>query len=241
MDSASVSIEHNRLIRAKYYLRKIYEEHYHFFLEQLIDVPEGQKIEIGSGGGFIKDVIPEAITSDILPLPTIEMVFSAIELPFQDSSLSSIFMLNVLHHIQDATLFFSEVTRCLKPKGKVVMIEPANTPFSAFIYGKFHHELFDSAQTGWTLPRGGRMSIANDALPWIIFLRDRLLFEQRFPYLKIELLKNFLPVRYIISGGLSKPQILPSITYPLIKALEAGISPLNNILGLFMRIVLRKN
>jgi hypothetical protein len=38
---------------------------------------------------------------------------------------------------------------------------------------------------------------ANDALPWIIFARDRLKFEQEFPDWRIETIKPIMPFRYL--------------------------------------------
>lgn len=49
-------------------------------------------------------------------------------MPFQDKSVSAFMMIDVLHHIKDSRQFFKEMQRCLKPGGKIVMIEPANTP-----------------------------------------------------------------------------------------------------------------
>ena len=44
----------------------------------------------------------------------------------------------------DSYRFLVELERCLKPGGKIVMIEPANTRFSRLIFRRFHHEMFES-------------------------------------------------------------------------------------------------
>ncbi|MDR1153089.1 MAG: class I SAM-dependent methyltransferase [Bacteroidales bacterium] len=44
-------------------------------------------------------MFPEAITSDILELDSVDLTFNAERLPFPDNSLGSIVMINVFHHI----------------------------------------------------------------------------------------------------------------------------------------------
>jgi hypothetical protein len=148
-------------------------------------------------------------------------------------------MIDVLHHIADSRAFFTEALRCLKVGGKVIMIEPANTLWSRFIYKNFHHELFDP-QGRWGLEEAGPLSQGNGAIPWIIFCRDRVIFESEFPSLRIMSMRNHTPLRYLLSGGLTLRQLVPSFTYPLVKAVECLLSPLNNWLGMFQTIELKK-
>jgi hypothetical protein len=149
-------------------------------------------------------------------------------------------MMNVFHHLQDTDEFLASAQRCLMPGGKIVMIEPANTPWSRFIYKTFHHELFDPSQVKWHLPPGGPMSQANGALPWIVLCRDRHLFEARYPYLKIESIQFACPFLYLMSGGVSRQQFVPSFTYPLFKVLDFLLTPFHSLLGMFMMIVIVK-
>ena len=240
LDSAQASIEHSRLINSKLYLRNIYEEHYRFFGEQTKNAPVGHKLELGSGGGFLREVMPGALTSDVVKLPTTAIVLSGTQLPFPQESLAAIMMINVLHHIQNVHDFFDEALRCLKPGGRILMIEPANTLWSRFIYKNFHHEPFVPEQKDWLLPQGGRMSSANDALPWIIFVRDRKLFSEKYPKLAVDIVEPYMPVRYLVSGGVSKPQLLPGWSYGFVKFCEDLVSPLNPLVGMFMRIAITK-
>jgi len=84
------------------------------------------------------------------------------------------------------------------------------------------------------------MSDSNPALPWIIFVRDREIFEKRFPKLKINQIAPHTPFLYLLSGGLTKPQFLPSFAYPAAKAFEKIISSFNPWLGMFVTIELQK-
>jgi len=239
LDDPATTLLHGKIIRKKPFLRKLYIDFYRQF-EKVASEPERKVlVELGSGGGFIKEIIPNVITSDILELPNVDKVFSVFDMPFDQASVDAFFMFDVLHHITDPRAFFREVLRCLKAGGRIVMIEPANTWWSRFIYKNFHHELFDT-QAKWTLEEVGPLSQGNGAIPWIIFSRDRKIFEKEFPTLRIASMRSHTPLRYLLSGGLTLRQLVPSFTYPAIKAVEYLLSPLNNFLGMFQTIELQK-
>jgi SAM-dependent methyltransferase len=65
-----------------------------------------------------------------------------------------------------------------------------------------------------------RLSRANNALPWIIFQRDRKLFEEKFPRLKILRIKRHTLLFYFASGGLAYRSFLPSFFLPLLHLSE---------------------
>ncbi|MFN9972181.1 MAG: methyltransferase type 11, partial [Phycisphaerae bacterium] len=74
-----------RIIHSKPALRKLYLEVYQRYAETLSRCPEeGLAIELGAGAGFAKEVIPELTTADIIPYSTVEMVFDACQMPFDD-------------------------------------------------------------------------------------------------------------------------------------------------------------
>jgi SAM-dependent methyltransferase len=239
LDAPGVTLLHADIIRKKSFLKRIYIDFYRQFA-QIIQKPEGKVlVEIGSGGGFIKEVIGNVITSEVIELPGIDKVFSALDMPFEEAGVDAFFMFDVLHHISEPRKFLAEALRCLKTDGKIVMIEPANTALSRYIYKKFHHEPFDE-RAGWELERTGRLSEANGAMPWIIFTRDREIFEKEFPSLKIVNIRNHTPLRYLLSGGLTLRQLVPSFAYMPIKCIEHLLRPFNNWLGMFQTIVLLK-
>ncbi len=239
LDDPAVSLLHAEIIQKKPFLRKIYVDFYRQFAKAVSD-PKGKVlVELGSGGGFIKEIIGNVITSDILELPNVDRVFSAIEMPFEQGTVDAFFMIDVLHHITNPRAFFTEALRCLKIGGKIVMVEPANTVWSRFVYTKFHHEAFDIAGK-WRLEKAGPLSQGNGALPWIIFSRDRKVFEKEFPSLKIAKMRNHTPLRYLLSGGLTLRQLAPSFTYPGVKAMEYVLSPVRDLVGMFQTIELEK-
>ncbi len=238
-DSKNIGIL-RRIIQRKVFLRNVYLSFYKIFLDAFLNLKiEGFVVELGSGAGFIKKILPTAITSDVIAYEGVDEVFSALDIPFPNSSVSAFLMIDVLHHIKDSRLFFQEMQRCLKVGGKIVMIEPANTIWARFIYTRFHHEPFD-VKGGWGFEEGGPLSGANMAIPYIIFQRDINQFIDEYPNFKICSVSFHTPFRYLISGGLSFRQLLPSFTYPLVTFGEFLLTPLNKFLGMFMTIELEK-
>lgn len=238
IDSPDTFNIHRKIINKKTILKNIYIDFYNEFKAASKDIPNGLLVEIGSGSGFLKDIIPEIITTDVSQGPGIDLVIASSKLPFKDNSVSAFFLKDVLHHIKDPVSFFHETKRCLIPQGKMIMIEPFASYLSSIIF-RLHHESFEPLSS-WEIKKEGRLSSANLALSWIIFFRDRTLFESQFPELKIKRLVPHTPIRYIISGGLSMKQFLPSSSYSIIKFIEKILAPLNNFLGMFITIELCK-
>ncbi|MBM4024783.1 MAG: class I SAM-dependent methyltransferase [Planctomycetes bacterium] len=239
LDEAARTGVHARIIQSKPLLRRVYLEFYRQFL-RAVPEPQGKVlVELGSGGGFIKEVIGNVITSDVLELPHVDRVFSATQMPWDEGSVDAFFLIDVLHHIGDPRSFFREALRCLKVGGQVVMIEPANTLWARFLFRNFHHEAFDP-EAPWSRTTAGPLADANGALPWIIFRRDREVFERQFPALRIVRLRHHTPLGYLLSGGLTLRQIVPSWAYGFIKGIEYVLYPLNGAVGLFQTIELRR-
>jgi len=239
LDAPEVVLLHRSIIKKKPFLRKLYTDFYRMFALEVPDLAKKVCVELGSGGGFIKEILPSVQTSDILPAPDMDHCFSALKMPFPDLSVDAFLMIDVFHHVADSAAFLKEMNRCLKPGGQVVMIEPANTLWGRFIYQNFHHEPFDPS-AGWTLPVGGPLSTANGALPWIVFKRDAARFRSEFPDLKVKSISYHEPFRYLLSGGLTLRQLLPGFMYQPVKYVEVLLSPFQACLGLFMQVSLKK-
>lgn len=241
LDDPKITILRSRIIQDNLYLRNLYIDFYTIFKNSLKGLSKRRKlVELGSGGGFIKKIIPDVITSDVIKLPDVDLHFSATDMPFKDKSIDKFFMLNVIHHIHDPETFFKETNRCLNENGKLIAIEPANTLWGGFIYKNFHDDEDFDPEGGWTLKSQKALSEANGALPWIIFVRDRKKFEELFPNLRIKKITPHTPIRYLVSGGMSYRQFLPSWMYPAIKNVEKFASPLNRYIGMFYTIEISK-
>lgn len=84
------------------------------------------------------------------------------------------------------------------------------------------------------------MSVSNQALPYIYFERDIKSFRDDFPYLKINSIQYHSPIKYILSGGVSRSAMLPSFMYDPVKFIEWILSPFSKQLGLFCTIEIEK-
>jgi SAM-dependent methyltransferase len=226
-----------QIVQEKSFLRQIYQEWYGAIVAAL---PKGQGgvLELGSGAGFLDDFIPDLITSEVFYCPSVKVVLDGSQLPFVDSALRGIVLINVLHHMPQPRQFFMEAARCVKPGGIVIMNEPWVTGWSRLVYTYLHHEPFDPATPDWEFSSSGPLSGANGALPWIIFQRDRFRFEQEFPEWQIQTIIPVMPFRYLVSGGFSMRSLMPGRTFGLWRRLENGLQPWVNDWAMFARIVL---
>lgn len=239
LDDPNATLAHRDIILKNPFLKKIYTLWYNDFKSVIRTVNKGLFLEIGSGGGFLKEELPEVVTSDILKLPCVDQVFDAEHMPYKDNEIGCIMMLNVFHHIPKPYLFLSEAQRTLIKGGKIIMIEPANSTLGRFIYKRFHHEPFDPSGPR-EIAAGNPLSNSNQALPFIYFERDIEIFKKDFPGLKINSIKYHTPMLYVLSGGVSRKPLVPYFTFPFFKFIEKILSPFSKQLGLFCTIEIEK-
>jgi hypothetical protein len=120
----------------------------------------------------------------------------------------------------------------------MVMSEPWVTSWSRFVYQNFHHEPFQPDQPEWEIVPGGPLSGANGALPWMIFERDRDRFQRQHPEWEITEIIPHTPIRYLLSGGVSKRSLIPVWGGTAVSRLEQILDPWRDQLAMFAFIVL---
>jgi SAM-dependent methyltransferase len=198
-------------------------------------------LELGSGPGFLERYIDsELITSERLFCRGVKLIADAQQMPVRDGALRAVVFTDVLHHLPRVREFFGEAQRCLRPNGVVVMIEPWVSRWATLVYGKLHHEPFVPDAAAWEFPPRGPLSGANGALPWIIFARDRARFEREFPHLRIEEIHPLMPLRYLVSGGVSLRALAPSWSYRLWKTADEWLAARADTWPMFALVVLRR-
>ena len=238
VDDPATTELRQEVIASKPFLKAIYDEWYGMLARELPS-GAGEVLELGSGGGYCAKFIPRLITSECFPSSSAQIVADARRLPFSDGSLRAVVMTDVLHHIPEVRLFFAEAARTLRAGGKILMVEPWVSPWSRFVYGHFHNEPFRPDAADWSFPASGPLSGANVAVPWMVFVRDRVKFEMEFPALSIEVIRPFLPFRYLVSGGVGMRSLMPGFTHRAWASLERALDSQMHRLGMFAFISVR--
>ena len=227
-------------IRKKHFLRQLYAEWFHSIRRMIpVDV-SGSVLELGSGGGFLHEILPGVIRSDILDVGNSDILLDGLRLPMQSRVLKAIVMVDVFHHLPEVDLFFGEAARCIRTGGVVVMIEPWHTRWSRLIYRWLHPEPFEPGAKDWGFPAGHPLSRSNQALPWIVFERDREVFRRRYPQWSLRGLTLHTPFRYLVSGGVAYRALMPGAAFKHWRRIENAFNPWMNSWAMFATITLKR-
>ena len=85
-------------------------------------------LEIGSGTSPLKQFLSNVVTSDVLNLDYLDLVFDCHEIDkldaIKENSLDVITLTNVLHHLKSPIVFLNRAATKLKSGGKVIATEP---------------------------------------------------------------------------------------------------------------------
>lgn len=244
VDTSDLLEVHRQVLAEKPVMRAVFAEFYDrcMAIDRAYGRGDGARIEIGAGSSLFGERYPEVMATDIKPHPHLDRVLDAQAMDLDAASARAVFGINCFHHLPDPMAFFGELDRVLVPGGTTVLIEPYYGPVAAAFYARlFETEGFDRAQATWQDDGRSIMQGANQALSYIVFRRDRALFEQRCPTLEVvveEPLTNW--PRYLLSGGLNFRQLVPSRSAPLLSALERLLAPAARWLALHHVVALRK-
>lgn len=209
-------------------LRALYRRWYARIVAALS--PQRPVVELGSGCGNFKSFIPEVFATDVFPCgPWIDMRVDARRLPFAENSIGNVVMIDCLHHLPRPIDFLRGAARCLRPGGRVVLFEPAATPWARFVWRRFHHEPCDLsadlfATVGKPEPENANFTYSNMATATLLFLLGRDRFEACVPELKIERVEHSDFVVYPATGGFSYRGFVPGAVLPVLHAIESAIT-----------------
>ena len=105
-----------------------YRELYRDQFEGIPDLVTLSVLEVGSGTSPLKQFLPNVVTSDVLDLDYLDLVFDCHEIDkfdaIRDESFDVITLTNVLHHLKSPIAFLNRAANKLKPGGKIIATEP---------------------------------------------------------------------------------------------------------------------
>ena len=204
------------------------------YRDQFRDFPNPSALsilEIGSGTSPLKQFHSNVLTSDVLDLDYLDLVFDCHEIDklgaIEDNSLDVITLTNVLHHLKSPIAFLNCAATKLKPGGKVIGTEPFFSLLSTAIFKYLHHEQVDFRISEPELKDvQGPLASANIALPWLIFFRRRDWFERLNGKYEVERcsLRPFTALSYMATGGISRRLPFPHLLYRLFFPVDLFLS-----------------
>ena len=239
-------IDHkNRKIYQNKDLIKIIYNNYYKNIKKNIYLSDKKKIlELGSGGGNIKKVIKECITSDQFKNKNIDRIENVYKINFKKNSISNIILIDVFHHLQFPSLALKEIHRVLIKNGRIIMVEPAMGYIPRIVYKIFHYEPNGfNLKIKWNnIPKkipSSNQYFSAQSMPWRAFFLKELNLKSKY---KIKSIRPFSDFAFLLSGGYSYKALYPKFLYSFIKLIDKMLTCISiKIFSARMLIVLEKN
>ena len=206
-------------------LQKVYYGFYELIKNNVDFSVEGSVVELGSGIGKIKDIIPECITTDIFDNPWVDRVENAYKLKFEDKSVSNLILFDVFHHLEFPGNAFNEFRRVLTDNGRLIIFDPCMSALGLITYGLLHHEPINISkeitlyaknekeveESGYYAAQGNAYRIFQNQNKYATLLSKWEITNYR----------KYSAISYLLSGGYSKPQLYPASLYGFMKAVDS--------------------
>jgi SAM-dependent methyltransferase len=244
LEQHNVEIQRNRAVWArKPLLQEIYRRFYRQIAQRIDPRIPGLVVELGSGMGSIKDVIPQCITTDLFSNPWLDRQENAYRLNFASGTVSHLILFDVWHHLRYPGNALREFHRVLAPGGRLILFEPAASWLGKPIYQIFHHEPVGmgdpiewDAPAGFSADDAGYYAAQGSAtrLFWWGEAKDRLSGWH---------LQEILPITsfaYFATGGFSGPQVGGRVIFRLANWLDRAANHFSRAFATRLLIVLEK-
>lgn len=224
-------------------LRDIYRDFYRQVDQRIDRSLSGAIVELGSGMGQIKEVIPDCITTDLFPNPWLDRQENGYALSFADRSISHLILFDVWHHLRFPGTALKEFHRVLIPGGRVILFEPAASWSGRIVYSLFHHEPLAVGTTiTWEAPGDFKASDADyyaaqgsaTRLFWWGQAKGRL---DGWQLSEVHPVTSF---EYFASGGFSGPQLGGRFLQACMRGLDRLCQPFPRLFAARLLIVLEK-
>jgi SAM-dependent methyltransferase len=224
-------------------LREIYKSYHVLISRHISPAIPGFLVEIGSGIGNIKEVLPDCLRTDMFPNPWLDRVENAYMLSFKDQSVSHLILFDVFHHLRYPGTALSEFLRVLIKGGRVIIFEPNISVFGLLIYGLGHPEPVSMCKPiAWEAPKGW-IPTSNDYYAASGNASRVFRYGKYLPLLskwKVTDKQYFSAFSYVASGGYSKPQLYPDAWFPAMRKVDEILDLFPALFATRLLVVLEK-
>jgi len=244
LNHKKIDSKNRKTYQNKDLIKIIYNNYYKKIKENIYTSNKKKILELGSGGGNIKKVIQNCITSDQFKNENIDRIENIYKINFKKNSISNIILIDVFHHVQFPNLALKEIHRVLIKNGRVIMMEPAMGLIPRIIYKIFHYEPNGfNLKINWSsIPKkipSSNQYFAAQSIPWRAFFLKELNLKSKY---KIKSIRPFSDFAFLLSGGYSYKALYPKFLYSFIKLIDKMLTCISiKIFSARMLIVLEKN
>lgn len=210
-----------------------YEQLYRELFREIPDIGDKAVLEIGSGTSPLKHFLPNVMTSDVLELEYLDIVFDCHDIAefsaIPDNSIDVITLTNVLHHLRDPMRFLVNATRKLAKGGQIFIVDPYFSLLSLPLYKYLHHEPVDFDIHRPVLGTvDGPLSSSNQAIPYMIFFSDRGWLNELSDHYELNetRCRFFTSLAYMVTGGISRTFPVPHWLYRLYFVFDRALARL---------------
>jgi SAM-dependent methyltransferase len=229
--------------RRKPLLQAVYRGFHERIASRLDRSIPGLVVELGSGMGSIKEVIPDCVTTDLFPNPWLDRQENAYRLGFADGSVSNLILFDVWHHLRYPGTALAEFRRVLALGGRVIIFDPAISLTGRLVYGLFHHEPIGMGlPITWDAPAGFNPDdadyfAAQGAATRVFWRREAPQRLEGWELLEATPLPAF---EYFATGGFSGPQLGVRGAFKLWRGLDRTFSRWPNLFAARLLVVLKR-
>lgn len=224
-------------------LRRAYLLFHQKIRDNLSNQPGKKIVEIGSGIGSIKEVIPECVTTDLFPNPWLDQQENAYTLSFPSASVGNLILFDVWHHLEYPGTAMNEFSRVLAPRGRLIIFEPAMSLVGRIAFSLFHKEPLNlKTPITWNAPDEFVPTLspyfAAQSLASRIFLWKEI--DEWSQNWTLVYTQNIVSFSYLLSGGFSGPNLYPPACQTFIESIDRILEAFPKIFAARLLIVLEK-